>query len=179
MIRIKSFFFVLLLSTSLYAQLKEHDNLLGFSLGFWPKGGVPTFGANFEHQLTQVGIGTVSLGGVFRYYSYTVVYGNGDSRKYTFTSLGVQSNYNFNQIGDGKFVPFAGLVIGYNNVNYTFTDVTHSGIFVSDISYASGAWLWAQGGFRYFFSPSVAGAVRLGLGNFEFYNLEIGVDFKL
>lgn len=178
---IKSLLLVLLLfvSSSLYAQLKEHENLLGVTLGFWPKGSVPTFGVNFENQLNQAGIGTISLGGVFRYYAYTTVYSNGDSRRYAFSSFGMQSNYNFNQIGDGKFVPFVGLVVGYNHVNNEFTDVTKSGVFVSDISYTSGAWLWAQTGFRYFFSDRVAGAVRLGLGNKDFYDLELGVDFKL
>jgi len=170
---------LLLITSSLNAQLKDGDNLLGFTLGFWPKGNAPTLGANFESQLTQAGIGTISLGGVFRYYWYTVNYSNGDSRRYAFTTFGVQSNYNFNEIGDGKFVPFFGLVVGYNNVSHTYTDVTKSGVYVSDISYTSGAWLWAQTGFRYFFSPRVAGAVRLGLGNFDFNALELGVDFKL
>lgn len=162
-----------------FAQLKEKDNLLGGSIGFWAKGEVPMFGVNFESQLTQAGIGTISLGGIFRYYSYTFNYGNGDSRKYSFTSFGLQSNYNFNQIGDGKFVPFLGLVLGYNYVNSTYTDVTRNGIYISDISYKSGAWLWGQGGFRYFFSPNVAGSVRLGFGNNDFNTLELGVDFKL
>lgn len=169
----------LLTAASLHAQLKEHDNLLGVTLGFWPKGSVPTFGVNFENQLTQAGIGTISIGGVFRYYAYTNVYSNGDSRRYAFSSFGLQSNYNFNQVGDGKFVPFVGLVLGYNHVNNEFTDVTKSGVFISDISYTSGAWMWAQTGFRYFFSDRVAGALRLGLGNNEFYDLELGVDFKL
>lgn len=162
-----------------FSQLKEKDNLLGGSIGFWAKGEVPMFGINFESQLTQAGIGTISLGGIFRYYSYTFNYGNGDSRKYSFTSFGLQSNYNFNQIGDGKFVPFFGLVLGYNYVNSTYTDVTKNGIYISDISYKSGAWLWGQGGFRYFFSPNVAGSVRLGFGNNDFNTLELGVDFKL
>lgn len=162
-----------------FAQLKEKDNLLGGSIGFWAKGEVPMFGINFESQLTQAGIGTISLGGIFRYYSYTFNYSNGDSRKYSFTSFGLQSNYNFNQIGDGKFVPFFGLVLGYNYVNSTYTDVTRNGIYITDISYKSGAWLWGQGGFRYFFSPKVAGSVRLGFGNNDFNTLELGVDFKL
>ena len=163
----------------LHAQLKDKDNLLGGSVGFWAKGEVPMFGVNFESQLTQAGIGTVSLGGIFRYYSYTYNYSNGDSRKYSFSSFGLQSNYNFNQIGDGKFVPFAGLVLGYNYVNSTYSDYTNHGIYINDYSYKSGAWLWAQVGLRYFFSPNVAGSLRLGLGNNDFNTLELGVDFKL
>ena len=179
----KRIFLVLIIitagSTIIFSQLKEKDNLLGASVGLWAKGEVPMFGVNFESQLTQAGIGTLSLGGIFRYYNYSFVYTNGDSRKYSFTSIGLQSNYNFNQIGDGKFVPFFGLVLGYNYVNSTYTDFTKRGVYVTDLSYKSGAWLWGQLGMRYFFSPNVAGSVRLGLGNNDFNTIELGVDFKL
>ena len=170
--------FIMCLAASSFGQLKERDNLLGATLGFWLKGSVPTFGVNFEHQLTQAGIGTISLGGIFRYYSYTYNYPNSDSRRYAFSSFGVQSNYNFNQIGDGKFVPFLGLVAGYNSVNQTYTDFTKRGVYVSDITYTSGAWIWGQAGMRYFFSNNIAGVARLGLGNQDFYSLELGLDFK-
>jgi hypothetical protein len=70
-------------------------------------------------------------------------------------------------------------VAGYNSVNSTYTDVTNHGVYVSDVTYTSGAWIWGQAGLRYFFSPSVAGTLRLGLGNNDFNTLEIGVDFKL
>lgn len=167
------------LTSSSYSQLKEKDNLLGGSVGFWAKGEVPMFGVNFESNVTQAGIGTIGVGGIFRYYTYRFNYNNGDSRRYSFSSLGFQANYNFNQIGNGSFVPFFGLVAGYNYVNNTYTDVTRNGVYQTDVSYNSGAWIWGQTGFRYFFSPAVAGTVRLGLGNNDFNTLELGVDFKL
>lgn len=162
-----------------YSQLEEGDNLLGASLGFWAKNETPMFGVNFESQLTQSTVGTLGLGGLFRQYSYTNTYGNGDSRRYSFSSVGGQLNFNFNRIGDGKFVPFVGLVVGYNYVNNRYTDVTRNAVYVSDVSYSSGAWLWGQTGLRYFFSPSVAGSVRVGFGNHDFNTVELGVDFKL
>jgi hypothetical protein len=176
---VSAIFILLLLTCTANSQLKEKDNLLGGSLGFWAKGNVPMFGINFESNISQAGIGTFGIGGIFRYYSYTFNYSNGDSRKYSFSSFGAQFNYNFNQIGDGKFVPYAGLVLGYNNVNNTYTDFTKHGVYISDVTYSSGAWLWAQIGMRYFFSHNVAGTVRLGLGNNDFNTLELGVDFKL
>lgn len=174
-----SVFLFLLLIQFPFAQLKEKDNLLGASIGFWAKGNVPMFGANFESNIVQAGSGTIGLGGIFRYYTYNFNYSNGDSRRYTFTSFGVQGNYNFNQIGDGKFVPYIGAVIGYNSVNNSYTDFTKNGIYISDVTYTSGAWLWLQAGLRYFFSHNVAGTVRLGIGNHDFNTLELGVDFKL
>ena len=161
------------------SQLKEKDNLLGVSLGFWATNSAPMIGVNFESNISQAGIGTIGLGGIFRYYAYSVSYSNGDSRKYTFSSFGFQGNYNFNQIGDGKFVPYVGLVLGYNVINNTYTDVTKHAVYISDVTYRSGAWLWLQAGMRYFFSNNVAGTVRIGFGNNDFNTLELGVDFKL
>jgi hypothetical protein len=167
------------ITASSSSQLHERDNLLGGSIGFWGKGKVPMFGVNFESNVSQAGIGTLGVGGIFRFYSFTDHYGNGDSRRYSFTSFGAQLNYNFNQIGDGKFVPYLGLVAGYNSVSNTYTDVTRNAVYVTDVSYTSGAWLWGQLGMRYFFSPNVAGGIRLGLGNNDFNTVELGVDFKL
>jgi hypothetical protein len=167
------------LTNSSNAQLRERDNLLGVSLGFWPVNSAPVFGASFEHEISQAGIGTFGLGGLFRYYTYGVTYFNGDSRRYNFSSFGLQANYNFNQIGDGKFVPFVGLVLGYNSVNTTYTDMHGGGVYLYDVTYTSGAWLWGQAGLRYFFSNNVAGTVRVGFGNHDFNTLELGVDFKL
>jgi hypothetical protein len=174
-----AFFALIILSQLSFSQLKEKDNVFGGSLGFWAKGQVPMFGLNFESQITQAGVGTIGLGGLLRYYTFSAAYSNGDSRRYSFTSIGFQTNYNFNQIGDGKFVPFLGIVIGYNYVNDTYTDVTRNAVYVSDVSYSSGAWLWGQTGLRYFFSPRFAGSVRIGFGNHDFNTLELGVDFKL
>jgi hypothetical protein len=170
---------LLLSSLSSSAQLKERDHLIGGTLGFWPKQNVPTFGFNYEYQVTQAGIGSIGIGGLFRYYTYGYAAINRDSWRYSFSTFGFQGNYNFNEIGNGSFVPFFGLVLGYNYVNSTYTDVRGNTVYISDVTYRSGAWIWAQTGFRYFFSPRVAGALRLGLGNFDFNTLELGIDFKL
>lgn len=169
--------FMLIIIGSVSAQLKERDNLLGLSLGFWPKHSVPTFGVNFENQVVQAGIGTIGLGGVFRYYGYSSTYPYADY-KYSFTSFGFQANYNFNEIGDGRFVPFVGLVVGYNGVSATYTSVTRNAVYVANYDYSSGMWAWGQLGMRYFFSPKVAGSIRLNGGNYDFNTLELGVDFR-
>jgi hypothetical protein len=178
MSRANLFFIVLFFSVSaaLQAQLKEKDHLLGPSLGLFPQRSALTLGFNYEYQLVQEGIGTISLGGIFRYTSFRDDYPFDAYFDNTYVTFGVQSNYNFNQIGDGKFVPFAGLVLGYNTVSFKFIS-KHGYIYTQNID--SGFWLWVQGGMRYFFSPTVAGAVRIGLGNFNFNVFEIGVDFKL
>jgi hypothetical protein len=169
-------FLLVLAAPNLFSQLKTGDNLLGPTLGFWAKPNVPTLGLNYEHQMTQLGdVAALSLGGVLRYTTFKENYPNEDYLDYNYTTIGMQSNVNFNQIGDGKFVPFVGLVLGYNYINST--TFTKHGI-VYEASYNSGLWLWLQFGLRYFFSSAVAGVLRFGAGNFNFNVIELGVDFK-
>ncbi len=158
---------VLFLSVPLIAtqaQLSQGDNLLGGTTGFWAYNETPTLGINFENQVSQAGIGSFGLGALARFSNYEQ---NNYVSKTSNMFIGGQGNYNFNRIGSGKFVPFIGLVLGL----YSSTPGNSS-------SKENGLWLSAQGGFRYFFIPSVAGAARFGLGSHNFNTLELGVDFK-
>jgi hypothetical protein len=162
------------------SQVKEGDNLLGFSIGLWTKGNMPVLGVSFESHIAGYESGTLGIGGLFRYHGYSENYNNGDSRNYNFSSFGFQTNFNFNNIGDGKFVPYLGLTLGYNNVINSYTNINRNGVIIQqDNSYNSGVWIWGQLGARYFFSSKVAGTLRVGIGNNDFYPLELGVDFKL
>lgn len=153
---------MLCLAATSHGQLKERDNLMGGTLGFWARNSSPTFGFNYENQVTQAGIGTIGLGALLRYSNFP-----NNTERFSSIFVGGQGNYNFNQIGSGKFVPFLGLVIGFFSSSPNGTSLKESGL-----------WTWGQAGMRYFFSPSVAGVVRFGLGNFNFNALELGVDFK-
>jgi hypothetical protein len=155
--------FLLCLMASSEAQLKERDNLMGGTLGFWARNNSPTLGFNYENQVTQAGIGTIGLGVVLRYSNFP----NDDSERFANTFIGGQANYNFNEIGEGKFVPLLGVVLGFYTSSPNGNSVKQNGL-----------WLWGQAGARYFFSSAVAGVIRFGLGNFNFNALELGVDFK-
>lgn len=155
--------FLTFLAAASFGQLKEKDNLMGGTLGFWAKNNSPTYGFNYENQVTQAGIGTIGVGVVLRYSSFT----NDYPEKFSNTFIGGQANYNFNQVASGKFVPFLGLVVGFFSSSPNGNTLKESGL-----------WTWGQAGMRYFFSPSVAGVARFGLGNFNFNALELGVDFK-
>jgi len=160
-----------------FSQLSKGDGLLGGTVGLWSKADAPTFGVNYESQLTQLGdVATLSLGGIIRLTTFKDNYPSSNYYDYRYTTFGLQSNLNFNLIGDGKFVPFVGAVLGYNNISSTYVNRNGS---VEVAKYDSGLWLWGQLGARYFFAPKVAGVVRLGAGNFDFNSVEIGIDFKL
>lgn len=172
-------FALFFLNFSGFSQLKEKNSLIGPSIGFWTSSSVPTLGANYETQLSQLGnTGTISLGGIVRYTSYNEKFTSGSyvsEADYSYIILGLQSNFNFNKIGDGKFVPYAGLVLGYNIVNSSFKNNQGTNI---SASATSGFWIWGQAGLRYFFSKNIAGVVRLGAGNYSFTVAELGLDFK-
>ena len=146
-----------------FGQLREKDNLLGGTLGFWAHNKSPTFGFNYENQISQAGAGTFGLGALMRFSNYT----QDEREQFSNVFLGGQINYHFNQIESGKFVPFIGLVLGFYSSSPDGNTLKESGL-----------WVWGQTGARYFFSPAVAGVARIGLGNFNFNTLELGVDFK-
>lgn len=158
-----TFIFLMCISASSFGQLKEKDNLLGGTLGFWAENKSSTFGFNYENQITQAGAGSIGLGALLRYSNYSQ---NGNE-KFSNVFIGGQTNYNFNQIGNGKFVPFIGLVLGFYSSSPDGNSVEQSGL-----------WTWAQAGSRYFFSPNIAGVARFGIGNFKYNTLDIGMDFK-
>lgn len=160
---IYSIVLLMCLTAASFGQLKERDNLMGGTLGFWAKNNTPTFGFNYENQVTQAGIGTIGAGALLRYSSYP----NDRFERFSNIFLGGQANYNFNQIASGKFVPFVGIVLGFFSSSPNGNSLKESGL-----------WAWGQAGMRYFFSPAVAGVARFGLGNFNFNALELGVDFK-
>ncbi len=162
---------------SLHSQIKQGDSFLGGSIGLWTKGNTPVLGVSFESHVAGSENGTVGIGGLFRYHGYNEIYNNGTSRDYNFSSLGFQANYNFTNIGSGEFVPYLGLTLGYNNVSQTYTN--RNGALLVNDTYTSGVWIWGQLGARYFFSSKVAGTFRVGIGNNDFYPLELGIDFKL
>ncbi|MBS1551639.1 MAG: hypothetical protein JST15_06190 [Bacteroidetes bacterium] len=155
--------FLMCIAASSFGQLREKDNLMGGTLGFWASKSSPTFGFNFENEISQAGPGTFGLGAILRFSNYTL----DEREKFSNLFAGGQANFNFNQIESGKFVPFVGLVIGFFSSSPQGNSLKESGL-----------WTWGQAGARYFFSPSVAGVARFGLGNFKFDALELGVDFK-
>lgn len=167
------------LSIKNFSQIKEGNSFLGPSVGFWTSSSVPTYGVNYENQLSQLGnTATISLGGILRYTAYSETYTSGSYKSeadYSYIILGAQSNFNFNKIGKGKFVPYVGLVLGYNIVNASYSNNQGTSFTASA---TSGFWLWGQAGARYFFTPNVAGVLRLGAGNYSFTVAEIGIDFK-
>ncbi len=155
------------------AQFSIGANYLGPSLGLSFLGSTPEYGVNFEHAIKLQDFGTIGIGGIFRYWAYNESFFDG-KWSYTNILIGAQGNYHFKTSGS-KFDPWAGLILAYDAAS-----VSWSGPYGNYASPSSGGlWVAVQGGARYWLSPNLALAARIGFGTLSYDGLDVGVDFKL
>jgi hypothetical protein len=163
------------------AQMVKGDQALGPSVGLYFNASNPILGANYEYFMnTNVGEGILGLGGVFRYWTWNEgVSGLGYSWEWSYTDvmIGAQGNYHFKIGTDDRLDPWAGLILAYDAGSVSYKGP--SGYPFQSTPSHGGLVLGANGGMRYWFTPTIAGTARLGVGSRSFSALDIGVDFKL
>ena len=176
--KVQSFFttavMITILSTSYsYSQYDLNKSYLGPTIGLSFLGSTFQIGANYEYSMGLENFGNVGIGGVFKYWNYSENYFEGEW-SYTDILVGVQGNYHF-KVNNDKLDPWAGLVLAYDGGSVkwggpfaTYATPTYGGFF-----------LGAQGGLRYWISPTVALVGRIGFGTLSYGALEVGADFKL
>ncbi|MFA4948901.1 MAG: hypothetical protein WC674_10410 [Candidatus Krumholzibacteriia bacterium] len=153
-----------------YAQYEKGKSFLGPRLGIGAHGSGIVLGGGYEYGVTDV----ISVGGLVDYYTWSTtgwgIYGG----KYTYIIVGAQGNYHFGKAlkWDNKIDPFAGLVLGYEHVSWSWDKDPGSILWSAS---ASGIILGGQAGIRYFMTPKVA---LYGQGGFGITFLKAGVDFK-
>ena len=153
------------------SQLEVGKSVAGPTIGLSFLGSAFQFGANYEY-ITKMDFGTVGIGGVFRYWSYSEGYFFGEW-KYSNILIGAQGNYHF-KIEANKWDPWVGLVLAYDG-----SSVSWSGPAANYSSPTSGGlFLGAQGGARYWFSPTMAVRATIGVGSLSYGGLDLGLDFK-
>ncbi len=164
--------FAVLLFTSLsFAQFEPDKNYLGPSVGLSFLGSTPQFGVNYERGV-KMDFGTIGIGGIFRYWSYSEDYFYG-KWSYTDVLIGAQANYHF-KLESEKFDPWIGVTLAYDAGS-----VSWDGPYASYASPSYGGFfLGAQAGARYFISPTLAIMARVGTGTLSYSALDVGVDFK-
>lgn len=150
------------------AQYVQNKNYIGPSVGFAFLGSTPDFGASYEYGINLQNFGLVGIGGLFRYWGYSEV-----DWSYTNILIGAQGNYHF-RLSDSKLDPYVGVVLAYDAGSISYTGPF--GDYISP-SYG-GVWLAAQGGARYWVSPTIAINGRIGLGTLGYSGIDFGVDFK-
>lgn len=169
----------IIFTLSSFSQLKQGYHLVGATVGFSSKTSTIILGGNYEFTMPQSGVGLFSAGALTRYWSASEELSD-KSGKYDYTNVAVagQLNFHFNQIGSGKFVPFVGLVLGFNNVGSKYTAFNSNSVIGYEQKYKNGLFMWGQGGCRYFVNKKVGAVMRLGLGNFDLSTVELGFDYK-
>jgi hypothetical protein len=146
---------------------------IGPSIGLSFLGSTPEFGVNYEYGM-KMEFGTIGIGGLFRYWGYSEDYYFG-KWKYTNILIGAQGNYHLKMDAGSKLDPWVGLVLGYDA-----SSVSYDG--PSGYNYSSptsgGLVLNAQGGARYWISPTMALRASIGYGSMSYGALDLGIDFK-
>jgi hypothetical protein len=148
---------------------------VGPSVGLSFLGSALQFGANYEYGM-KMEFGTIGIGGIFRYWGYSEDWGYG-SFKYTNILIGAQGNYHLKMDAGSKLDPWVGIVLGYDASSAKWTG--GSGWYGFEPSASSGGLvLNAQGGSRYWFSPTMAVRASIGYGSLSYGALDLGIDFK-
>ncbi len=148
------FISLLLLSTDLsYSQMKLHDNFAGISVSAELDNNVLSVNGNYEHELIMVGQNLIGFG-------VSIKHTNWSSDVSSNFFVAGQINCNFVNIGDGKFVPLIGIMLGSN---LDFKEPYYSG----------------HVGIRYFVEKDLSLILKYGLGRRSYIFPEIGIDYKL
>jgi hypothetical protein len=151
---------------------------LGPSVGLSFLGSALQYGVNYEYGM-KMEFGMVGIGGVFRYWGYSEdfgYYGGAGKWKYTNILIGAQGNYHFKMDPGSKIDPWVGVVLGYDASSVKW-DGPGGNTFSSPTS--GGLVLNAQGGARYWFSPTMAVRASIGYGSMSYGALDLGIDFTL
>ena len=151
-----------------YSQYDLNRSYLGPSIGLSFLGSTFQIGANYEYSMELENFGNVGIGGVFRYWSYS----SGDF-SYTDILIGAQGNYHF-KLENKKLDPWVGLTLAYDAGSYSWEGAGQNYVTPT----YGGFFLGAQGGLRYWISPTVALVGRIGFGTLSYGALEVGADFK-
>ena len=150
------------------AQYVMGKSYLGPRIGIGVNGSSLALGAGYEYGVTE----DISVGALIDYYQWSYDAWAGYGGKYTYIVFGAQGNYHFGKLlkWDSKLDPFAGVVLGYENVSWKWDNQVFTGYSAS----ASGLVFGGQAGLRYFVSPTVA---LYGQAGFGITYLKVGVDF--
>lgn len=167
-------FFVIISASYSFPQYTIGNHYAGPSLGLSFLGSVVEFGGNYEYAMNLQDIGTVGVGGILRYWTYSTSF-IGGKWSYTDFLIGAQGNYHFKIPDNNQWDPWAGLVLGYDvgSVDYVGPAAT----IYSEPSYG-GFFIGIQGGARYWINPQIALTGRISFGNLSYGGLDVGVDFK-
>lgn len=162
---------------------------LGSSIGYTNSSQSPALSIQFEHGITELGSGVVSIGGYVGlktykyewsgtgyhfpegYYNYTY------TQKWNYTIIGLRGAYHFTGLDVDKVDLYGGVMLSYNILSYKYsdTDPYYSDSYYNYGTYGSAAGFSIYGGGRYFFTDNIGAFLELGYG---ISYLNLGLSFK-
>ncbi len=175
------FLIYFLFSSEVFPQFDTGRNYAGPSIGLSFLGSAFQLGINYEYAMSfsNIGIdtpGKLGVGGLFRYWSYSLAYYKGEW-SYTDFLLGAEGNYHF-KLKNRKIDPWLGLVLAFDFGKVSWTGKEKRPYYITEPSHG-GFWLGLHAGGRYWISPNFAVSARIGFGTLSYGALEVGVDFKV
>ena len=159
------------------------DNTIGVFLGlgvdydyYGSVSRIPAIGVTYDHGIvSNVGPGTIGIGGVLAYKAAQYKYNNGYKATWTDFIVGVRGTYHLTILKDknNKFDPYAGVTVGFRVSNYTDTYYDYMGrsYSASSVNPVVGAFIGA----KYNFVPNFGAFAELG---YDISFLRLGVNFN-
>lgn len=154
---------------------------LGSSLasGFTYGSQSPGFSASYERGIWEAGPGVISLGGYvgFKTFKYGFIDNGGtvESYKWNYTIIGARGAYHFTGIDVENLDLYAGVMIAYDNLNFSYTNSAGVTTGYNVGSYNSGLGVSVFAGARYYFAGNLGVFGELGYG---VSILNIGLSYK-
>jgi hypothetical protein len=136
----------------------------------------PGFSVSYEHGFWEAGPGVISLGAYVGIKDYKYGFENGGysyNYKWNYTIVGVRGAYHFTGLNVDNLDLYAGVMLGYNDLSFSYTD--NAGYGGPAGSYGSDLGLSVFAGARYYFAGNLAVYGELGYG---VSILSIGLAYK-
>jgi hypothetical protein len=188
-----AFFSIALVASSFFSAVRVHaqafeagTNIVsaGIGLGSALANGYtygtqsPGFSAAYDRGIWEAGPGVISLGGYIGFKTFKDDYSNAGvvvNQKWNYSIFGVRGAYHFTGLNVENLDLYAGVMIAYDNLSYSYSD-NQGNSYTSNVgSYNSGLGVSVFAGARYYFAGNLGVFGELGYG---VDILGIGLSYK-
>lgn len=159
--------------------INESNSLIGPVMGYSLKSKVLSYGINYEYAFAQKRAGIFTSGITANYSTNKEdIIDNTAQLKTSVLSIGLQLNFNLNNLSAKKVVPFAGMVIGYNYsaTDYEFNSGIENPLFPDTKKHS--LYIFGQAGVRFFVTRYMAFTIKGGTGNIDKSLVGLGLEYR-
>lgn len=162
---------------SVNSYLKLEDFTAGITAGYSIKSKVPSYGINFDYMLYQVKAGLISIGTAGNFSSAAEEnISSGFELKTRNITAGITGKIFFNRLGFSSIIPFAGVMLGYNNAVTEYYGNNATGYFPNTLKHSF--YITGKTGLYFFVSNNLLLNINFSTGNIDKGILEGGISFK-